>query len=329
MKSVKLTERFFEGAVSFQFVGGAIKPWRLPFEKLKLFDEGLVQVAEMPSGVRLRLSTDAVALTLSVVPDPQPRPFDLTIAGKLYATVTAPADGGHADFRDLPAGPKLVEIWLPQAYPTAVKGLKVNASARVSVPRDRRPKWITYGSSITHCCGAHSPARIWPAVMARKHDLNLTCLGYGGQCHLDSMIGRMIRDMQADFISLKLGINTHGGTSSKRTFKFAAIGMVQIIREKHPNTPIALIGPIISPPRETQRATAVSPTLQEMRQELSDAVERLKACGDRNVHYFDGLDLFGPNLVEKYLPDQLHPNGDGYELLAENFSRVVMGRLQQ
>ena len=44
---------------------------------------------------------------------------------------------------------------------------------------DARPKWVTYGSSITHCRTAESPSQTWPGVAARQSGLNLTCLGYG------------------------------------------------------------------------------------------------------------------------------------------------------
>ena len=50
-------------------------------------------------------------------------------------------------------------------------------------------------------------------VVARDQNFNLTCLGYGGQCHLDSMVARMIRDLPANFISMCLGINIQGASS--------------------------------------------------------------------------------------------------------------------
>ena len=66
------------------------------------------------------------------------------------------------------------------------------------------------------------------------------------------MIARMIRDLPADFLSMKVGINIQGGnTLNERTFRAAIIGFVQIVREKHPDTPFAVISPIYSPPRET------------------------------------------------------------------------------
>ena len=143
------------------------------------------------------------------------------------------------------------------------------------------------------------------------------------------MTARMIRDLPADYISLKLGINVYGSaTLERRTFKPAIIGMVQIIREKHPDTPIAVISPVISPPRETTE-NAVGFTLQAMRAEVEDTVRRIvDVCGDTNIHYFDGRDLLGEaEADEKHLPGDLHPSPAGADLIAHRFIDMVFVKL--
>lgn len=325
MKQINLGESLFEGAISFEKQEDWIKPWRIPFSQLKLFppEDQMVARAETAAGVRLRFRTDSTTIKLAFVPTVDPLLFDFTIHGVLIQTVSVEGGTGVAIFDNLPGGSEEVELWLPQAHVVALRHLLVDEKAEVSEIPDLRLKWITYGSSITHCGEAHSPARTWPACVARAHNLNLTCLGYGGSCHMEPMVARMIRDMPADFISLKLGINVQGGaTLSPRTFQPAIIGMVQIIREKHQNTPIAVISPIISPPREEQ-PNAVGLSLSIMRLHVEEAVNRMIDCGDKNLYYFNGLDIFGEELVDQYLPDLLHPNGDGYEVMASNFSQVV------
>ena len=329
MKPMSVTPKWFEGAISFEKTEGGLKQWRLPFAERGLFpspDESLLSRAEMAAGVRLRFETDARAAGLRVAPRNEKRIFDVTIGPKLIASVMLAENMTDVLFDRLPAGRKVIEMWLPPRQLTVVSRLLLPAGATARPVPDKRPKWVTYGSSITHCGSAHSPARTWPGVVARAMGWNLTCLGYGGQCHIDSMIARMIRDLPADYISLKLGINVMGGSSlGRRTFRPAIIGMVKIIREKHPRTPMAVISPIISPPRETT-PNLVGMHLTLMREQVKDAVDRLIAAGDRNLRYVSGLDLFGPGEVG-YLPDQLHPNGDGYELLGRNFARKVARKM--
>ena len=328
MKTVTLDDALFAGAISLEKGDGWIQPWRIPHAQRALFcspNEILLERASNPAGVRLRFATGSRTVKVVTTPHPGDRLFDLTIAGDLVQTASQSANDEAVIFSDLPDGEKTVEIWLPQrAGAVQLRELSVDDGADAWPVADGRPKWVTYGSSISHCGSAHSPARIWPAVAARGLDWDLTCLGFGGNCHLEPMCARMIRDREADVISLKLGINVMGGASlGPRTFKAAVIGLVQIVREKHPDTPIAVISPIVSPPRELTD-NAVGLNLTKMRVEIEDAVARIKdTCGDENLHYFDGRLLFDESLAADYLPDDLHPNGDGYEIMGKNFAEKI------
>lgn len=328
MKKIQLTNEFFEGAVSVEEIDGCLKPWRVDHTKRDLFpsvNDGLLGCMESTSGVRLRFKTDSSVIILEAKPEDAKRNFDLTIDNELIQSIDLEAKEKDLVFEKIPDGDRVIEIWLPRNRPCEVAGLFVEEGKTASVIPDERIKWVTYGSSITACGEAHSPSRIWPAVTSRIHDLNLTSLGYGGNCHLEPMVGRMIRDLDADIITLKLGINIQGaGSLSPRTFKAATIGFVQIIRERHPDTPIGIISPIISPPRETND-NAVGLSLSKMRIELEDAVDRIKrTMNDEKIFYFDGLKIFGEDLVGPRLPDDLHPDGDGYEILGRNVAEQVL-----
>lgn len=326
MKRIRIDEIMMEGSVSVERGDGWLKPWRLPFGKRALFppEEGLIARAEMAAGVRLFLATDSRAIGVSFVPGNAPIPVDLTLDGALLQASVLEPGADTVLFESLPEGDKTVEIWFGQTSVVQVCDVFVEPESSFRVPPDPRPKWITYGSSITHCGAAHSPSRTWPATAARALGLNLTCLGYGGQCHIDPMMARMIRDMPADIITLKLGINVCGGASlSPRTFRPAIIGMVSIIREKHPCIPIAVMSPIISPPRE-DTDNCVGLSLRKMRAEAADAVQRLQDCGDENLHYVDGLELFDADWIDPHLPDDLHPDGDGYEWMGQRIAERVL-----
>ena len=189
---------------------------------------------------------------------------------------------------------------------------------------DTRLKWVTYGSSITHCRTAGSPATTWPGVVARARDFNLTSLGFGGQCHADPFIARLIRDLSADFISVKIGINIRGAASlGPRAFRPAVLGTIATIRDGHPHTPFAVCSPIWGHDRETT-PNMVGLTLEQMRVEVAEAVESFKKRGDDNIYYIDGLKLFDESLAE-YLPDNLHPDATGYEIMGQNFLEEVFG----
>lgn len=315
----------WQGAISFNDTNDWRMPWRIPFDQISLYPpDALRERAAMPAGVRISCHSDTNFLAGYMEPEEEPGSVDLYCDGEMQGSVELSGQTGFR-FEGLPAGEKLLELWLPQHTEFRLRGLEVSEDASVSPYADTRPKWVTYGSSITHCRTAESPSFTWPAVAARKHGLDLTCLGYGGNCHLEPMIARMMRELPADFLSMKAGINIYGADSlSIRTFQSAIIGFVQIVREKHPDTPFVVISPIFSPPRETT-PNAVEFTLEDMRQEVAEAVEALRGMGDINLHYLNGLELFGPDLAH-LLPDDLHPDAEGYKIMGQNFVDKVASR---
>ena len=65
---------------------------------------------------------------------------------------------------------------------------------------------------------------------------------------LDQFVARTIRDLPADLISVKAGINVvNGDTMRERTFGPALHGFLDTVRDGHPTTPIALVTPIVCP----------------------------------------------------------------------------------
>ena len=337
MRSVEISEKMFEGAVSVESVDGGWKPWRLPHTEKGLFpssNEALLARAENASGVRLRFDSDTTAIALQVGVGDEVNPvtgrdaflFDVTIDRELIQSASVKPGETEARFDELPSGDKTIELWLPQDSHVILREMTIDDSASLTVSEDKRPRWVTYGSSLTHCARAHSPARTWPAIIARRYELNLTSLGFGGQCCLDPMLGFVIRDLPADLITLKLGINCiAAGHLSGRTYAPNALGLVRIIREKHPETPIVLVSPIGHPPTEST-PNPVGYTISGMRRDLKDVAERLQAAGDENLYYTDGLEVFSLAEIAEWATDECHPNADGIELQAENFDRAVIQR---
>ncbi len=315
----------WQGAVSLQKTEDWIMPWRTPHPSHVLFPEPLLERSAMPAGVRISFRSNTTQVSGSIVPQNENGILDLCCDGELIDAIDLKQKESFT-FKGLSDGEKLIELWLPQFGQFQLRSLEIDDDATLEVFTDTRPRWITYGSSITQCRAAASPTQTWPAVVARTHGLNLTCLGYGGQCHLDAMVARMIRDLPADYISMCLGINIQGASSlGPRAFRPAIIGAVQIIREKHPDIPIVLMSPICCPPRE-ENPNTVGFHLKKMREEVQAAAEALQAHGDTQIHYVDGLSVFGADFVH-LLPDDLHPDAEGYRVMGKNFANVVAKKI--
>lgn len=320
----------FAGAIALDVNDDGVQPWRLPADRLDLFHEGLRGAAGQPSGVRLAFVSDTRRVELAVDHGGGAGqfPYDIVIDGDRYQRCTA-FGGGNVGFQALPAGEKHIEVWLYQGAPVRIKSLHIDAGATIKPYDDQRPRWLTYGSSITHCRRANGPTETWPAMVASRCDLNLTSLGYGGNCCFDPLVATMIRDITPapDIITMKLGINCVGGAYSDRTFREAVLGLLHIVREKHTDTPMTICSPIIYPANETT-PNAVGMTLTKMREQIAEAVERMQAHGDRHIDYVSGLELMGENEL-KHMPDLCHPDSTGEYVMADHFAEKVMSRLMR
>jgi hypothetical protein len=358
------------GALDRGRTAQGLSPSRLPaWSHAQMPDPALALVAAMTSGVRLSFRTDADRIELDlqetgVQIEGAPRMaanLDLFVDGELASR--RPLDRGPTLVIDLAArppgirfeagapstvsfdglapGPKEIEIWLPQSASTQLKALRLPAGASLAPRTSHAAQWAHYGSSISHGMEAAGPSETWPAVAAGRGGVELTSLGFAGQCHLDGLVARCLRDLEADFISLKLGINVVNLDSMReRAFVPAAHTFLDIIRERRPATPIIVISPIICPVAEDHpgptgsdgasirvfdRPAELQPgalSLRRIREILAGIVERRRSAGDLQLHYLDGLELFGAADVAD-LPDGLHPNANGLKRIGERFARLA------
>jgi len=354
------------GALDFDLRDGAVSPRRLPAWTRMQVPALMDVIVRMPSGVRLRFATDARRVGLSfhatnlVTPPQTRRPvtFSLEIGGTLHHAASnagntillnreRPGDfrleRGPSDtvwFDDLPAGRKVCELWLPHNAFVSLDRLHLDDGATLAAPPpDGRPRWIHYGSSISHCMEADAPGLTWPAVAARLTGTNLQSLGFGGQCHLDQFVARTIRDSDADVISIKTGINVINMDSMReRVFEPALHGFLDTVREGKPDTPIQLVSPIFCPSAEDHPGPTVPDghgrfvtlpgaadiragcmSLVTVRRIIERVVAARREAGDANLHYLSGLELFGADDAGD-LPDDLHPNPAGYVRMGERFA---------
>lgn len=354
------------GALDVEITPAGVMPRRLPaWTKEQYQDPSVHGVTVMPSGVRLVFRTDARELELEVLTstgqldtDPRPRPtgmIDLlvngTLAGRHQAPVgnvvrmagpgavqrLIPGEPGTVRFAGLQTGMKNIELWLPQQTPTELVALRADGDVLPPLPDGRR-RWIHHGSSISHCIEADGPTDTWPVVAAALGGVEVINLSQAGNALLDPYVARTIRDMPADLISLKVGVNIVSLAAFRvRTFGPAVHGFLDTIREGHPVTPLLLTSPVSCPAlEETPGPTAMGPggkitalgdpsevargalTLAVVRAEL-ERIVTIRQARDPHLHYLDGRELLGPDEADD-LTDGLHPTATAYRRMGKHFA---------
>ncbi|WP_312161062.1 GDSL-type esterase/lipase family protein [Phenylobacterium sp.] len=332
-----------DGHVDVRRRPGSLQPLRLPVAELGFYDAFNRWVGSCATACRVRLRTGSTSLRLRGAQRLLDQPvggerrgaYDLYVDGAFHGRAWAQggatidlANGAfvgdeafNLTFAGLPEGEKTLELWLPQAATVSITGLDLDDGAQAASVADGRPRVLFHGSSITHCLEAEGASAGWPAVAAGLAGLDHQNLGWAGSCLLSGQAARIIRDARTDAIVLKLGINVHPeGQLKERTFLDSAHAMISIIRERHRATPIAVVSPIYSPGRED---AGEGLSLIRMRQLLQDVVAARIAAGDRRIRYLDGLLLFG-QADAALLPDDLHPNTEGYRLMGERFHALML-----
>jgi hypothetical protein len=364
------------GAVRVDRTARGVLPRRLTAEsERQLPDDFMRASVSQSAGIRIAFRTTATWVELTVLatkliesevaPMP-PAHYELTIDGQLFQSRSSSAGNrlvftferpeaylvaGEPDtlrFDSLPAGEKDIEIWLP--YTDEVELLALRAEVPVTSPAPATGlRWLHHGSSISHGYVASSTGSTWPVAVARAARVELTNVAFSGNAMLDQLTARTMRDVPADFISLKIGINLVNADAMRmRVFRTAVHGFLDTIRDGHPLTPLLVISPIFCEPVEY----AAGPTIQDparadpwtttagtseevtdgklslhtIREELNRLVDE-RAEYDPAISYLDGLELYGTNDAETLpMPDNLHPGDDVQRLIAERFVERIFLR---
>ncbi|WP_211357115.1 GDSL-type esterase/lipase family protein [Nocardioides rubriscoriae] len=359
------------GAGDLEPTARGLLPHRLPaWARAQCPDGQLALVEAQPSGVRVAFATTATRVELEAVPTKRvyagapPRPdgvYDLVVDGvpagrgsvpggdvmtvdlMTGAAAVEPGPSGTVCWSDLPGATKHVEVWLPHDERTELVALRTDAPV-VPLPDHARRTWVHHGSSISQGSGAATPTGTWPAVAAALGGVDLVNVGLGGSALLDPFVGRVLRDTPADLLSLKLGINVvNTDLMRRRAFGPAVHGLLDTIREGHPDTPLLLVSPVLCPIHETTPGPSVPDpealaagslafsaagdpaevaagklTLAVVRDELATVVAQR---ADDHLVLLDGRDLYGEADHERLpLPDRLHPDAATHRLIGERFA---------
>lgn len=301
---------------------------RLP-ERLKASMPSKVwKLAQAPAGVRLRLRTDSLHLTLSATTGTYklaPSPPTALIGVDIYVDGRYLGSGLPGENAELikewalgtAATMHDVEIYLPIGSPTSIKEIVLDAGAKLESPAPyaQEKPIVYYGSSITQGAQASNPGVAFPSILGRWLKMDFINLGFSGNGLGEPALARAVAEIPAAVYVVDYWANPPPDVYEKTFPEFIAI-----IRAKHPETPIVVTGPYYNPSEVF--GSRMGQYQLEKRKLIPRLVAEKQKAGDRNIHYVDGFDLISPEQADA-LSDARHANSYGMFLYARGLEPVI------
>ena len=295
--------------------------WRLPKSQQPAIPKGGWTRAVAPDGARIRFTcaTAQLAIRVQVVqPHTKVAHFDAYINDEYAGSggSRSPETKDLVLFSGRDRSPKNITIYLPNTSEVRVLAVGIDAGAALKpAPAFAiEAPLIAYGSSVLQGTGSAHASKTYPAVVARKLNLDFVNLGFGGAGKAEPHVVALANRPAASCFLFDLG-KSYGAQTQE---PFAR--MLADIRKTHPTVPIICVTPIFSTKEDTEKGYREKS--ENLRTLMRDAAVERRNAGDWNIHVVEGLELFGP--ADKHLfNDPLHPNDAGNELMGERLVELI------
>jgi len=311
--------RYAIGLVDSEIVDGAWRAHRLPagLREHYLAIDGRQLRVGCPTGVRLRLKTDARRVAAK---------FRFGERARKHCGAALVVDGGTQDRSMRSVGPqewdgewegtifqqpicreRTLDLWLPHMCLFDVMHLDF-ADAHLIDPLPKPPlKWLAFGDSITHGMETPLPVHALFGRVCVALDAEVFNMAVGGT-FVDDVLARQFPDGAFDIISIAFGANEFYHNMPVEKFVEATGRLIEVCRQKRPQTPIVLITPLTD--MKPNATYSLGVTISAYRQALN------VFHGGRDITIVSGESLIPQR--QSYFADDVHPNTEGFDQYAQN-----------
>jgi len=214
---------------------------------------------------------------------------------------------------ELPPGMNEWTLYFPteSKLHTLSIGLDTEADVLPPTPFTNPDPVVFYGSSIVHGASTSRNGNTYPARVARRLNTDFINLGFGGSAEGQTSVAREIAKLKISAFVLDYDHNAQSPENLEKThFPF-----YQIVRKAHPKIPMVVM---------TACNYYGDPDLYEPRAQIIRAsFEKARKAGDRNIYFLDGKKFFGKLGWDDYTMDRLHPNDQGFGVMADAVVKVL------
>jgi len=303
--------------------------FRLPVRLKDTYRKPVWDLAQSPSGGRIRFRTNSTALAIRLE-YPQPPDMknmhafgqtgvDLYADGVYRGTAIADRDSrpgktqDHTYYKDQPRVDREITLYLPLYMGVKVLGIGLDADARIerAKPFAVGKPVVFYGTSITQGGCASRSGMSYQAILGRMLNVDFVNLGFSGNGLGEPELANAVAGIDAATFVMDFAQNNPTVESLAQAYA----PFLETIRAKHPDTPILVITPIYAAHESWSR----NDRLEGMRELIRRVAAQCIAAGDRHIEIVEGTDLLGPTRGDG-LVDGTHPNDLGFQWMAEGLA---------
>ncbi len=319
-----------DGLPWFSENGGEL--FRLPVRLKDTYRKPVWELAESPSGGRIRFRTDSTTLAIRLeYPEPPGMKnmhafgqtgVDLYADGVYRGTAIADHDAKpgktyeHSYYKDQARAQREVTLYLPLYIGVKILGIGVDAEARLeqAKPFAIAKPLVFYGTSITQGGCASRSGMSYQAILGRMLNADFVNLGFSGNGLGEPELARAVADIDASYYVLDFAQNNPTVDSLAQAYA----PFIETIRGKRAEAPILVITPIYAAHESWSRDAR----LEDMRELIRRVAAEKIAAGDRHLEILEGTDLLGPARGDG-LVDGTHPNDLGFQWMAEGLAARI------
>ncbi|MGO9201254.1 MAG: SGNH/GDSL hydrolase family protein [Limisphaerales bacterium] len=307
---------------------------RLPLRLKDRFRPPVWDLAQDPSGGRLRFRTDSTTIGL-VAGNPHfsnmhhmasvgENGFDLYVGSEYVGSAWPDAAGKIAKEWRVGSERKLrdITLYLPLYKAVTIQELSLDADAHLEPARPyaiAKPV-VYYGSSITQGGCASNPGGSCQALLERKLNADFVNLGFSGNGLGEPALAEAICELDPSCIVLDFW-----GNPSPAQYAAALPVFVDILRKHWPRLPILVTSPFYFSAEASGGEVAREQSAK--RRTTREFVEQRRKAGDRKIWFVDGLKMLDRDQAAG-LVDGVHCNSLGFYFNAQGLEPYLRKALR-
>lgn len=284
------------------------------------------ELSTLPSGGRLRFKTDSTSLKLRVQHSrgslAMPHMCAVGVSGidlyegppenMVYWCSNKPTEPQApyvcSYFEKLSERMREFTLYLPTYNDLVLLEIGIDADATIELPSPfRLPKPVVfYGTSITQGGCSSRGANGFVPLVGRTLGVDVVNLGFSGNGKSEPEVAELIAEIDAACF-----VNDCIANMSVELMNERYVAFNEIIRSKHPDTPLLLMTSI----RFAAEHFMPKPEIDEKNAIVKATYDRIRNRGDQNVHFLDCTKAIG---IEAD-----HPSVDGSHLTDLGFKRLA------